>query len=66
MAEKKRISLRRLLENKKIAMITSIVIAVALWFGITIMESPDSENTISGLSVAIPIENTVVGEMGMR
>ena len=65
MAEKKRISLRRLLENKKIAMITSIVIAVALWFGITIMESPDSENTISGLSVAIPIENTVVGEMGM-
>lgn len=65
MAEKKRITLRRLFENKKIAMITSIVIAVALWFGVTIMESPDSENTIGGLSVAIPIENTVVSEMGM-
>ena len=65
MAEKRRISFRRVFENKKIAMIASIVIAVALWFGITIMESPDSENTIAGLSVAIPIENTVVGEMGM-
>lgn len=65
MAEKERITLRRMFENKKIAMITSIIVAVALWFGITIMESPDSENTISGLSIAIPIENTVVGEMGM-
>ncbi len=65
MAENKRITLRRLFENKKIAMITSLVVAVALWFGVTIMESPDSENTIGGLSVAIPIENTVVSEMGM-
>ncbi|MBE6761945.1 MAG: hypothetical protein E7551_06620 [Ruminococcaceae bacterium] len=65
MAEKKRISLGRLFENKKIAMITSLVIAIALWFSITIVESPDSENTIAGISVAIPIENTVVSEMGM-
>lgn len=65
MAVNKRISLSRLLENKKIAMIISIVIAVGLWFGITITESPDSENTIGGISVSIPIENTVVSEMGM-
>ena len=65
MAENKRISLSRLLENKKIAMIISIVFAIAIWFSITIIESPDSENTIAGLSVAIPIENTVVSEMGM-
>lgn len=65
MAENKRISIRVLLENKKIAMIISVVMAILLWFSITITESPDSENTLAGLSVAIPIENTVVGEMGM-
>ena len=65
MAENKHISFRRLFENKKIAMIVSVVVAIALWFGVTIMESPDSENTIAGLSVAIPIENTVVSQMGM-
>lgn len=65
MAENKGISLMKLFENKKIAMIISLVIAIGLWFGITIVESPDSENTIAGISVAIPIENTVVSEMGM-
>jgi len=64
-AKIKNISLRKLFDNKKVAMVTSIITAIALWFGITIMESPDSENTIAGLSVAIPIENTVVSEMGM-
>ena len=65
MAENKQISIRILLENKKIAMITSVVIAILLWLVITVTESPDSENTLTGLNVAIPIENTVVGEMGM-
>ena len=65
MAAKRQINLRRIFENKKISMIISIIAAIALWFVITITESPDSENTISGLSVSIPIENTVVSEMGM-
>lgn len=65
MAVKTNISLRKLLENKKIAMVISLVIAIVLWLNITITESADAENTISGISVAIPIENTVVDQMGM-
>ena len=65
MAKNKRISLISLFENKKIAMVTSLVLAIALWLFITITQSPDSENTISGLNVSIPIENTVVSQMGM-
>lgn len=65
MAQKKRVSLGKILENKKIAMIISIVLAITIWFVITITQSPDSENTLVGLSVAIPIENSVVSEMGM-
>lgn len=65
MIVKKRISLRILLENKKIASVLSLILAIALWLFITVTESPDSENTIGGLSVAIPIENTVVSQMGM-
>jgi len=61
----KRITLRALFENKKIAMIISVIAAIALWLAISITESPDSENTLTGLNVSIPIDNTVVGEMGM-
>lgn len=65
MANIKQITIRKLLENKKIAMVISLIAAIALWLVITITESPDSENTITGLSVSIPIENTVVSELGM-
>ncbi len=61
----RRISIRKLLENKKIATAVSIAIAVFLWFNITITGSSSSENTIGGIKVAIPIENTVVEQMGM-
>ncbi len=65
MTIKKPITLRAIFENKKISMIISLVLAITLWLVITITESPDSENTLTGLSVSIPIENTVVSEMGM-
>ncbi len=60
-----KLSLKKLLDNKKFCIILSIVLAVAFWFAITVTESPDSENTIGGLSVSIPIEGSVVSEMGM-
>ena len=65
MAYNKQITIRKLLENKKIAMIISIIMAILLWLVVTITESPDSENTLTGVNISIPIENTVVGEMGM-
>lgn len=65
MADENKVTLRSIFENKKIAMIISLIAAIALWLVITITESPDSENTITGLSVSIPIENTVVSELGM-
>ncbi|MBQ9920313.1 MAG: hypothetical protein IJO49_05790, partial [Clostridia bacterium] len=65
MAVKKNFNLRKLLENKKIAIVISLIVSIVLWLNITVTESADSENTISGISVAIPIENTVVDQMGM-
>jgi len=64
-AVKKNFNLRKLLENKKIAIVISLIVSIVLWLNITVTESADSENTISGISVAIPIENTVVDQMGM-
>ena len=60
-----KISLKKLLDNKKFCIVLSTLLAVAFWFVITVNESPDSENTIGGLSVSIPIEGSVVSEMGM-
>lgn len=65
MAVKSKITLKKLFENKKFATLFSVLAAIMLWFVITVTESPDSENIIGGLTVSIPIENTVVSEMGM-
>lgn len=60
-----KLSIKKLFDNKKFCIILSTILAVAFWFVITVNESPDSENTIGGLSVSIPIEGSVVSEMGM-
>ena len=61
----KKISLGKLFDKKWFSVLISGIVAVVLWLVITVMESPDSENIIGGLKVSIPIENTVVSEMGM-
>ena len=65
MANKTKISFKNLFNNKKFSIVFSIVAAVVIWFSVTVTESPDSENTIGGLPVSVPIENTVVSQMGM-
>lgn len=65
MAEKKQFSFKKLFDSNKFVLLLSLVAAIIFWMVITVMESPDSENTINGLNVAIPIENSVVSEMGM-
>ena len=65
MAEKRQSSFRNLFDNNKFVLLLSFVFAIIFWMVLNVTESPDSENTISGVSVSIPIENSVVSELGM-
>ncbi len=65
MKDKKQVSFRSLFDNNKFVLFLSFVLAIIFWMIITVTVSPDSENTISGVSVSIPIENSVVSELGM-
>ncbi len=65
MAAKKKFSFKNLFSNNNFVLLFSVIAAIVLWMIITINESPDSENTISGINVSIPVENSVVSELGL-
>ena len=56
---------KRLLENNKFVLLLSVILAFAAWIYITATAAPESEATISGITVNIPTENSAVGELGL-
>ncbi len=65
MTEQKRISLKTLFNNNKFLVFLSLVLSFVFWMVITVTVSPSAENTLSGVPISIPIENSVVSELGM-
>lgn len=65
MAAKRPFSAGKLFDNNKFVLLFSVLAAIVFWMVITVNESPDSENTIAGVSVSIPTENSVVSELGL-
>lgn len=64
MAEKKSFSIKTLFKNNNFVLLFSLIAAIIFWLVLTVTES-DSENTVAGITVSIPIENSVVSEMGL-
>lgn len=65
MTDKKQSTKRNLFENNKMVLLLSFVAAVIFWMVLTVTESSDSKNTISGVEVTVPTENSAVGELGL-
>ena len=57
--------LGNLIFNKRFTVIISVVIAFALWLGITMTENPIRTQTFTDVTAAISIEDTVASEMGL-
>lgn len=55
----------KLFYNKKFAILFSLIASVIFWMVITATESPTAENSISGLSISVPTENSVASELGL-
>ena len=65
MAIKGQSLMRRLFNNNKFVILFSLIAALIFWMVITVNESGDAENTISGINVTIPTENSVISELGL-
>ena len=55
-----------LLNDKRVLLIFSVVVAVALWMWITIEKSPEIESVISNVKVHIETENSVPSQLGLE
>lgn len=58
-------SIRKLLNNKKIVAILSVVLAFVFWMVLETGETPTIEQTISKIPVTLDTEGTVVAELGL-
>ncbi len=65
MTEKKQTTKRNLFENNKIVLLFSFIAAIIFWMVLTVTDSSDSKNTISGVAITVPTENSAVGELGL-
>lgn len=54
-----------LIFNKRFTVVLSIVIAFAMWLGITMTQNPIRTQTFTDVSAAISIEGTAAAEMGL-
>ena len=54
-----------LFDNKKFAVVLSIILAVVFWFVITLVENPESERVINGVPVYLDVKGTIVEEQGL-
>ncbi len=59
-------SFRKLLFNKKIAVLLSVVVAFVFWLIIVIDQNPEREQTFSNLQIDISTEGTVWGDQGLE
>lgn len=55
----------KVFENKKLSLLISLLLAIAFWFTITIIENPESERVINGIQVYLGTEGTIVAEQGL-
>ena len=65
MTEKKQTTKRNLFENNKVVLLFSFIAAIIFWMVLTVTDSSDSKNTISGVAITVPTENSAVGELGL-
>lgn len=56
---------RKLLYNKKFTIPLALVVAIGFWLVITVQENPVRERTLSGISVSVATEDTVIEELGL-
>lgn len=56
---------RKLLYNKKFTIPLAIIVAFGIWLLITTQQNPIRERTLSGISVSITTEDTVIEQLGM-
>lgn len=61
----KEFSLRKILDNKKVVMALSIVVAFVFWLLIVTGETPIIDKTITGIPLTFDTEGTVAGELGL-
>ncbi len=54
-----------LIFNKRFTVVLSVIIAFALWLGITMTQNPIRTQTFTDVSAAISIEGTAASEMGL-
>ena len=59
-------SFRKLLYNKKFAVLLSVVVAFVFWLIIVIDQNPEREQTFSNLPIDISTEGTVWGDQGLE
>ncbi len=57
--------LNNLLYNKRFTVILSVVIAFAMWLGITMTQNPIRTQTFTDVTAAITIDGTAAAEMGL-
>ena len=65
MMNKKLFSVNELLRNKNIVKIVSLLLAIILWFSITLLENPYFERVIGGINIYLETKGTVVDEQGL-
>lgn len=58
-------SLSNLLYNKKFIVVLSLVLAFALWLGISMTENPIRPQTFNDLSATITLEGTAAADLGL-
>ncbi len=57
--------LSQLLYNKKFTVVLSVVLAFALWLGISMTENPIRQHTFTDLSAPITLEGTAAADLGL-
>ncbi len=60
-----KLQLSSLFDNKKFTVVLSLLLAVILWFAITIVENPESERVINGVPLYLETAGTMVDEQGL-
>lgn len=66
--DKKRLkfSLNDILENNRILLAISVIIAFAIWIWVAIEKSPEVQQVISNVPVKINLENTIPQQLGLQ
>lgn len=65
MMNKMLVSLNNILKNKNIVKIISLLLAIILWFSITLLENPYFERVLSSVDIYLDTKGTVVEEQGL-